>query len=382
LKHHDLEIAIVGGGLGGLAVACLLQQAGFKVTVYEQAKSFARIGAGIHLGPNLMKVLQRIGIAERVRAMGVRLEAWVSRKYDTGEVLLNYKLGAEAEARYGAPYMMVHRGDFHACLLEAVTPQSIRYGKRLIDLEQSGGGVRLGFEDGTMAEADILIGADGVRSRVREVLVGLDAMKYTGSVAHRALFPASFVQDLPLLDYTKWWADDRIILPYFITRERDVIFFVAASSQKTWPHETASVPGDLDELREQFSDFHPEVRRLLAVCPSVTTWAQFDTEEPLPLWSAGRIVLLGDACHAMTPYMGQGAAMAIEDAAMLSRCLQLYPHDPRTAFQLYEAKRKGRSAAITAESRKNTWLKENADPDWVFGYDIFAEPLPTELSLH
>ena len=375
MKRRKIRIAVVGAGLGGPATASLLQSAGYDVKVYEQSPSFSRIGAGINLSPNVMRILQRIGIGQRLADTGARTSYWVSRAWDTGEVLLDYPLGEAAEKRYGAPYMCVHRGDFHALLMECVTPGTIEFGKRLIDLEQKKELVQLVFEDGTRAEADLVIGADGGRSRCRELLVGLDAPKYSGYVAHRAILPVSLLAGMQLIDYMKWWGPGcTLYLTYFITRSRQEFFIVTSSPQADWPHETSSVPADLDEMRAAFAGFHPEVQRQLAIIPAATKWANFDAE-PLPVWSRGRVVLLGDACHAMLPYMGQGAAMAIEDGAMLTRCLEASEDDIDHALRLYEANRKDRTAAMQRASRENEWLKSTADPDWVWAYDVFQQDL-------
>ena len=369
-----MRIAIVGAGLGGPAAAALLQAAGFDVHLYEQSTSFSRIGAGIHLGPNLVRVLYRIGIGERLAAQGVNPAAWVSRKWDTGEVMLDYPLGQGAIERWGARYLMVHRGDFHALLIEAVKPDTLHFGKRLTELDWTGKVVKLFFADGSKAEADIVIGADGVRSRCREILVGLEKPRFTGQVAYRSIFPMSRLAGLEYNDYTKWWAEDRIVLTYYITADRRDMYFVTSSPQMEWPHPTSSVTADMDELRAAFVGFHPEVQRVFQACPAATKWAQYDSE-PLTVWSRGRVVLLGDACHPMTPYMGQGAAMAIEDGAMLTRCLQASSSDLDYAIRLYEANRKERTTAVQRSSRTNTWFKTHADPDWVFGYDVFQQPI-------
>jgi 6-hydroxynicotinate 3-monooxygenase len=359
--------------LGGPAAAVLLQAAGFSVKVYEQAETFSRIGAGIHLTPNVVRILQRIGIAKTLAATGITLRSWVSRKADTGVTLLRYPLD-ECEVRYGAPFVSVHRGDFHASLIAAVAQGTVQLGKRLVDLDASGSVVRLRFADGSAAEADLVVGADGLRSRVREVLAGLERPRFIGRAAFRAIFSTSHLRAAQEDDCIKWWGDDRILLSYYITKLRKEIYIVTSVPQSDWPHETSSVPADMAEFRQAFDGFHSDVRELVAACPQATKWAQYDCE-PLTLWSRGRVVLLGDACHPMTPYMGQGAAMAIEDAAMLARCMSTSPADIDQAIRLYAANRKGRTAKMQAASRHHDWLRDRADPDWVFGYDVFSEPL-------
>src|SRR3984885_14432704 len=157
MARKQPRIAIIGGGLGGLAAAALLPAAGFDVKVYEQAPEFTRLGAGINLSSNVMRVLRRIGIADDLARAGVNPDRWISRQWDTGEVLLEFPLKGVDVARYGEPYLAVHRGDFHALLLGAVQPGSIEFGKRLVDLDVVGNVVRLGFDDGGKAEADIVI---------------------------------------------------------------------------------------------------------------------------------------------------------------------------------------------------------------------------------
>ena len=375
MAKSKLRIAIIGAGLGGPAAAALLQRAGYQVTIYEQSASFSRIGAGINISPNVTRILDRIGICEPLAKTGVRTEHWVSRVWNTGELLLDYPMGEALEKRYGAPYLCVHRGDFHALLLESVAPGTIQFGKRLEELEQKGGVVKLLFADGSRAEADLVIGADGVRSRCRELLVGLPAPKFSGNVAYRALFPTSLLKGMELVDYEKHWGPKQwVFLSYFIRNHREDYFIVAVAPQADWPHEGSWVPSSREEFRAAYEGFHPKVHRQIDVIPSCTKWAVYDTE-PLEVWSRGRVALLGDACHSMTPYMGQGAAMAIEDGAMLTRCLDYAKGDIDYAVALYEANRKDRTIAMQATSRANTWLKSDADPDWVFGYDVFAHEI-------
>jgi 6-hydroxynicotinate 3-monooxygenase len=375
MAKNKLRIAVIGAGLGGPATAALLQRAGYDVKVYEQTPGFSRIGAGINLSPNVMRILDRIGVGKPLAKAGARSSHWLSRKWDTGEVLLDYPMGEALEKYYGAPYLCVHRGDFHALLIQSVAPGTIEFGKRLTGLEQKGAAVKLAFADGTRAEADLVIGADGVRSRCRELLVGLDAPRYSGYVAYRVMCPVSLLTGIELVDYEKWWGPGRwLYLTYFITSARQEHYVVTSSPQAEWPHESSSVPADMGEFHAAFAGFHPTVLRQIERFHSASKWAVYDSE-PLTVWSRGRVVLLGDACHAMTPYMGQGAAMAIEDGAMLVRCLEASEGDLDHALRMYEINRKDRTAAVQSESRKNDWLRSSAEPDWVWGYDVFKEEL-------
>jgi 6-hydroxynicotinate 3-monooxygenase len=375
---ESTRIAIVGAGLGGIVAGALLQQHGHAVRVYEQASTFTRLGAGINLGPNVMKILRAIGVEDRLLNIGLRPSKWVSRQWDTGQVMFEYPLREAAEAKFGATHLLIHRGDFHEVLTTAVRPGTIEFGKRLMDLQQRGDAVRLDFEDGGSVEADIMIGADGVNSKTREVLLGPELPVYSGYVAHRSIIPTTLIGNIKPADLTKWWSDaahgDTHIVVYFLDRHYKEIYFVTSVPEPSWSSGTNFVEADLDELRAAFVGFHPEVQRLLQVCPRATKWPLYE-RPPLPLWSEGRIVLLGDACHPMKPHMGQGAAMAIEDAAILVRCLERYGDDIAAAFKLYEISRKDRASLVQRHSRENKWLRNPMDPSWVFDYDAFDESL-------
>ena len=374
----DLRIAIIGAGLGGTVAGALLQQHGHTVRIFEQAPVATRLGAGITLGPNVFKVLREIGVEQRMLGIGIRPVTWLSRQWDTGRVMFDYPMRDAFEAEFGACYMLIHRGDFHTILSETVQPGTIEFGKRLVDVTQRGAVVSLGFDDGSSADADILIGADGINSRVREVLLGPEQPIYSGYVAHRCIIPGSLLGDLKPGDMTKWWSDDAHgdihIVVYYLDRHHKEIYFVTGVPEPTWDHGLSFVDADLDELRAAFAGFHPEVQRLLEISPGATKWPLFE-RDPLPLWSRGRIVLIGDACHPMKPHMGQGAGMAIEDAAILTRCLEHCGADIDAAFGLYEASRIERTSAVQKHSRENKWLRDPMDPSWVFGYDAMTEEL-------
>ena len=372
----DLRIAIIGAGLGGCATAKLLHDAGFSPTVYEQSTEVTRLGAGIHLSPNVTRVLERIGVLDALAANGSKPRAWVSRDWDTGTVTIDFLLRDVAEQRYGAPYLTVHRGDLHAALMAAVPPGCLKLGRQLIDLEPKASGTELTFSDGSTAQADVVIGADGIHSRVREVLLGPEAPVYTGHVAHRSIIPMARFNGHVFDDSTKWWHPDLHIVVYYITANRSHIYFVTGVPEPRWTHEDWVYAGDPQAVRAAFSKFHPDVQRLVGGATEVLNWAILE-RKPLALWTQGPVVMLGDACHPMKPHMGQGAAMAIEDAAMLVRCMQSSSTDVEHAFKLYAANRQPRTGRVQHFSHNNDWLQYTAtsDPDWVFAYDVFTEPL-------
>lgn len=373
----ESRIAIVGAGLGGAALGALLQQAGYDVRLYEQTKVMGRLGAGIHLGPNLMRVLDKIGIKDTLMANSVEPEAWLSKDGFTGDPLYSFPLKGHSQETYGAPYLTAHRGDLQGYLVDKLKPGSIEFGKKLASLEETPKNVKLTFEDGSDSIADIVIGADGVYSKVRECIFGVDPPLYTGVIGHRALFPTSLIGDIDVQDYTRWWRPDRNLIVYFLNNDRKQIYVVTGAPQKEWNHPTSSAPCTKDEFRECFAGFTTDVMRIVDATPSevLSKWAFFD-REPLPTWHKGRVVLLGDACHPMKPHMGQGAAMAVEDAAMLQRCLdEVGIDDYPKAFSLYEANRHERATRVQVTSRSIAWLRDGKDPFWLYGYDVFTAPL-------
>ena len=272
-----------------------------------------------------------------------------------------------------------HRADLHDALADAVPPEIVHFDKTLVGLEQRGKQVRLAFADGASAQADAVIGADGVHSLVRDIIVGPDAPLHKGRIAYRAVFSSKLLNGMDIgPSRTKWWGPDRHIVIYYTTATRSELYFVTSVPEPAeWlTRESWSAKGDVRELRKAYEGFHPDVRAVLDACPDCHKWAILE-REPLPRWSEGRVVLLGDACHPMTPYMAQGGATAIEDAAILARCLEQFEGDDvEAAFALYEAHRKPRTSRIQAISSANTWMKGgNDDTSWLYGYDAWSVPL-------
>ena len=373
-----LSIAIVGAGIGGLAAATLLRRVGHEVHVFEQAAQFARVGAGIQMAPNAMKVLRLLGVEEQLVNKAFQADYALSRAWDSGEPSSELPLGESVAQEFGAPYLFLHRADLHAALATLVPKDNVHLNMKLKFFDQKASGVDLHFTNGVMIKADAVIGADGVHSLIREQMLGPERPRFTGKVAYRTTFPASRIQGVTMAPVrTKWWGADRHMVVYFVTRNRDELYFVTSVPEKAdWmTPESWSAKGDLEELRAAYAGFHPEVQAILQACPEVYKWALFE-REPLPRWSEGRVALLGDACHPMTPYMAQGAASALEDAAILSRVLTGVEADGLdAAFKLYEAIRKPRASAIQSSSSANTWLKGKTDPAWVYGYDSTTVPL-------
>ncbi len=375
MATRQLKVAIIGAGIGGLTAAACLRRVGVDVRIYEQARGFSRLGAGIQQAPNSLRVLRQLGLEPMLRAMAFQPEANNSRDFDSGVLTNSQILGAEVEARYNAPYLLMHRGDLHAALAGTVPPDIIHLDHKLEGLSQRGTTVTMTFTNGVTAEADAVIGADGVHSVVREILLGAEKPTYTGRVAYRTVFPTALLNGLEVESCCKWWGPDRHIVSYFVNPRKDELYFVTSTPEPDYGIESWSSKGDLAVLRAAYAGFHPQVRAILDACPDVHKWALV-VRDPLPRWGEGNIVLLGDSCHPMTPYMAQGASTSIEDGAVLSRCLDgVDPDGVAVALRRFEATRKPRTSEIQQTSVQNTWLRGSTNADWVYGYDAWTVPL-------
>ena len=372
------RIAIIGAGIGGLTAAALLRRIGMDVHIYEQATQFSRVGAGIQMTPNPMRVLRVLGLEDRLRQISFTPLSGKSREWDTGVLTNELPGGADMEERFGAPYFLLHRADLHSALVDTVPSEIMSLGCKLEGIDHGYSGITLRFTDGESVEADAVIAADGVHSVVRDQMHGKEEPTFTGRVAYRTTFSASRLkQDVVGMSRTKWWGPDRHIVIYYITRNRDELYFVTSQPEDAgWmTPESWSSKGDVEVLRESFKGFHSDVREVLDACPEVYKWALL-TRNPLSHWSEGNVALLGDSCHPMAPYMAQGAAMAIEDAAMLSRCLEGVELEGfADAFKRYELNRRLRASEVQRISNANTWLRSKTETMWLYGYDVWTAPL-------
>jgi len=364
-----MKIGINGGGIGGMAAAIALRQAGHDVEVYEQATSYARVGADINLTPNAVRALASLGVVDTLKETAAQPTHRISRMWDTGEETSRLAMGDEAEKKYGAPQLTIHRADLLNALRQELPADVVFLGHRIEAIDRTGIDAVVRFADGTSRKVDALIGADGIHSPTRTALFGPESPQFTGLVSYRAVVDRKKL-NIPNLDaFTKWWGPtaDLQIVTFPLNRGRETFVF-ATTAQDDWRHESWTMRGDVEELRKAYAGFHPEARALLDACESVTKSALY-VRDPLPQWSVGRMTLLGDACHPMVPFMAQGACMAIEDAVVLGGALTgVDVAGVAAAFQNYENARKDRTARVQIGSRGNEWLKQGGNADWVYGY--------------
>lgn len=378
--QKQLEIAVVGAGMGGLSSAAALRKFGIDVHVYEQAESFARVGAGIHVAANAVKALYGLGLAEAtLREKAFLPVADFHREYDTGKLTGQLPHTEAQEKAFGAPYTVWHRGDLHAAMFDLVPQEIIHRGRKLVGVDQDAHSATLRFADGSSATADAVIGSDGIHSVVRATVLGVSKTQFTGRLAYRAVIDKAKIGVPDLDPATKWWGPDRHFVHYHVSAGREVAFTTSVP-EKDWSVESWSAQGDPDVLRAEFADFHPHVRRILDQVTRVAKWG-VNTHAPLPSWCEGRVTIIGDAAHTVTPYMGQGAAQSMEDAVVLARCLAGLGGDADGvggAFKRFEATRKPRTTMIQEISAANTWGRYGADTTWLYGYDAWTVPLAAQ----
>ncbi len=349
------RIAVVGAGIGGLTAALALIRRGFEATVYEQAPELTEVGAGVQVSANGTRVLFELGLEDAIMAEAVVPRAKQIRLWNTGQSWKAFDVGPVSETLYGFPYVTLHRHDLHRALADAVRaarPDAIRLGRRLVGLDQGSRGARLAFEDGGKTDADLVIGADGVHSVVRERLFGPDAPKFTGVVAWRGVIPAAAIEPRLMAPLSVTWIGPGGHVVHYPLRRGELMNFVSVVERDDWQVESWSAPGSVDECLTDYAGWHEDVRSLIKAIPQPYKWALFG-RGPMRRWSEGRATLLGDACHPMLPFLAQGAVMAIEDGLVLARCLQRYEGEPTDAFPAYEAARIARTSAAVTGSADN-----------------------------
>ena len=392
----SLRVAIVGGGLGGMAAALFLREAGLQVQVYEQMPEHREVGAGIVVAPNMVRPLSRLGLAARLPEFAVQLEAaWEFRRWDDGRVLSSQPMGEACVAMYGAHCYVAHRADMLGLFRSALPAESLHLGHRFTGLAQNAGGVELAFlrADGTtsIAEADVVIGADGIHSALRPVVTHEQPPRFSGLCAFRCLVPAADAPAMALRPVqTLWLGPGRHFVHYPISAG-SLVNVVAIVPAGDWRDESWTAEGAIDDLQREFTGWDARVHRLIASARQTRRWALFD-REPIPAYANGRVALLGDAAHPMLPFFAQGSAQAVEDAVVLAACLRSARRDAvPQALEHYDALRRPRASRVQTMSRGRELrnhlpdgpLQQERDAEfasgaplrdsaWLYGHDVVA----------
>lgn len=351
-----MRVIVAGAGIGGLSAAIALRRRGLDVAVIEQAERLGEAGAGLQLSPNAMRVLQGWGLGEAVRGVGFAPEAAEVRDRASGKLLLRTALGAEAERRWGASYLQVHRADLHALLVDALHGAGraeVRLNARVVGVAAHHRAVEVTLASGEALRGDVLIGADGVRSTVRAALFGPASARFTGQVAWRATVETARLPPGLVPPLAAVWAGGGKHFVHYYVRGGALVNLVGVV-ERDWRSESWTERGDPAQFAADFAGWPEPVPTLTRNVDEAWRWALYD-RPPLQRWSAGRVTLLGDAAHPMLPFLAQGAAMAIEDADAIADRLD-GAREVEPALQAYERGRRGRTSRVQAWSRRNARL--------------------------
>jgi salicylate hydroxylase len=395
------KILIAGAGLGGLTAALALIRRGHEVHVFEQARELGEVGAGLQLSANATRIFAELGVAQALRERASEPAGKEVRLWNTGQTWKLFDLGAESIAQYGHPYYTMYRPDLHQVLVDAVTaaqPGAIVLGARCEGFEATEGSVTLRLADGRRVSGDVLVGADGVHSRIRAQLFGGDAPAFSGCLAWRGVIPAQRLpQRLRRPVATNWIGPGGHVIHYPL-RRGELVNFVGIVERGDWTQESWTTAGTVAECAGDFAGWHEDVQTLIQSIETPYKWALMQ-REPMARWSVGRVTLLGDACHPTLPFLAQGAAMAIEDGAMLARCIDAGTEDVAQALSGYERARTERTSRIVRGSSENARRFHNpalasvegavayvdrewSEPKireryhWLFDYKVDEVPLP------
>jgi len=346
------RIVIIGAGVGGLTLALLLRRRGLHAEVLEQATELREVGAGIALAANSTRVLRYLGLDDELARVSTEPTALIHRDGRDGRVISAAPGGARwYRERFGAPFYGLHRVALQDTLARAVGPGQLRLGCQTADFEERGAAVRVRCADGTALDADVVVGADGVHSRVRDWVAGADRPAYSGATGFRGLVPAELVPSLPDPGALQFWMGPRAhLLHYAISGGAVINFLAVADGPAQWTEPAWLEAAEPGACLAPFAGWHPAVTEMLAAVPQSPRWALF-ARRPLARWSRGPVTLLGDAAHAMLPHYGQGAGQTVEDAAVLAGELAAElclggPGDIPAALRRYERSRRARSRKV------------------------------------
>lgn len=381
------KVVVAGGGIGGLTAGIALANRGIEVEVYEQAKAVGEIGAGLTLGPNALKAYEGMGLRSAIEDVSFDSEWQVVRRWNDGAEVSRVNRSGYKDI-FGAPYVSLHRADFVDVLAENLPSGVLNLGSRAIGAENVADGAVLRLADGREIEADLVVGADGVRSAVRSSIIETGEPRFAGTVCFRGLVPYDDVADaIQTKDWTLYVGPERHVI-YYMVRRGDVVNFVAHVDADTWTGESWTQEADPSEILNVFEGWHEPLLKLLGSAETYYKWALYD-RDPIPSWTRGRVTLLGDAAHAMPPFIGQGAGMSVEDAYALAAAVEYTPDDIPAALNRYEELRieRANEKVMRARAGRDKYhLKESWDPkpvgeqnrtgiahDDIYHYDIRRE---------
>lgn len=396
-----MKVLIAGGGIGGLSAAVALLQRGIDVEVYEQAPELKEVGAGIQISPNGNKVLDALGVFQRLKELSCDPVRKEFRLWNTGKPWPMLSLGKAVIENYGYPYLTVYRPDLHQSLADRVRelkPDAIHLGCGVAGCEQDVQSATLVLRDGRRVTGDALIGADGVRSVVRNTLWGPCDPEFSGMVAWRGLIPMEELPEHMQVSVGSTWIGPGGHAVCYPLHRSKIMNFVATIEGKTWDVPEGAAPGTAEECLNDFAGWHEDVQTMIKRSPRLIKWALMQ-RDPIPRWTQGRISLLGDAAHATLPFLAQGAVHSIEDGMVLSRCLEgVDTADVAGALARYEAARIDRTSRMVRGATANTerfhspelateesaekylqreWSSEPifARYDWLYSYDANTAPV-------
>jgi salicylate hydroxylase len=360
MLNRKSRIAVIGAGIGGLTLWHALRQRGLSADLYEQASELAEIGAAVALSANATRELGRLGVLDPIVAASTEPTELIYRDGRTGGRIVAHpvRLDGSYRARFGAPFCGIHRAELQSALSASVDRERLSLGRRLVDLAEHGDKVTLSFADGGTVEADAVIAADGVRSAVRRFVAGDDGLFYSRTSGFRGIIPVAKLPSLPDPQAIQFWMGPSAhLLHYAIGADGGHVNFLAVvEGPQDWAHPEKGLAASNDaEALALFQGWHPAVIEMIAAVRHELRWGLF-LARPLRRWRRGRVVLVGDAAHAMLPHHGQGANATIEDAVTLAELIAADPHDLDVAFAAYEALRRPRTRAI----QRASWMGNRA----------------------